>query len=403
MPTLDDLRTAAEAKLKATLKKLDDHHRAMLRAAIERYGSVRGVPDSVWQSIVDDQESAEAAAVLLLLMKSADEWTMSEFANLGVDVVPLSDQGLGYYAVEAARRTRAMAEQATATTRDRLERKLQDSQLTGPGVVGELTSAGIDDALDDVFTDSRRDTTAADLTTSAFSHGQIGARDRQLGDDGKAPVRPIGGDGASLTPHQRVTLELTWRTERDNRVCPRCSPLEGTPESIWSLVFPDGPGSEAHPNCRCWLQPQVIVDAVESNFGESSGHWVTVNGHHVLIDGPKELKGRKSSTGIEQIEVNNQTVKVFRNPSMEVAKAMLDRHEEVRGLVDKKTGDYYLWDGSQAVHFQMAKSLGLDHKQFSHRDGPSWSTDNPGRFQRDVSNWAKGIFLVESIHWSKHL
>lgn len=43
----------------------------------------------------------------------------------------------------------------------------------------------------------------------------------------------------------------TWRTNRDEKVCPICGPLDGQPERVWAAEFPDGP--PAHPNCRCMV------------------------------------------------------------------------------------------------------------------------------------------------------
>lgn len=246
MPTLDDLRTAQESQLEELLARLDRRHRAMLRAAIERYGRVQDIPQEVWDRIRADMESEEVAALILLAIAAADEWTTGEISRQGVRTRGYGQAGFAGYAMDAARRTQAMAAQTTDTLRDRLARKVEDMRTAGPGRVGDLTDEGIERALDDVLTTERRRTIAIDQTTSGFSVGQRGARERIA-----------GGDGATLDTGQRVAIELIWRTELDDRVCPRCSPLEGQPEEVWSRVFPDGPGPEAHPNCRCSLQPQV--------------------------------------------------------------------------------------------------------------------------------------------------
>lgn len=245
MPTLDDLRTGGEAELEHILAKLDRRHRARVHAAIERYGSVDEIPESFWTELQRETEEEQVAAVLLLIL-AADEWTTDEIEKQGVAKRRRTDRNRA--AVSAARQVQRTSGQTIDTLRKRLGRKIEDAKASGPGDVGELTSDGIDEALDDVFTDTRRKTIATDETTTAFSTGQRGARDR------------IEGGGIKNEQGQRVTLELIWRTERDNIVCPRCSPLEGKPESVWSQVFPEGPGPAAHPNCRCSLQPQVIVD-----------------------------------------------------------------------------------------------------------------------------------------------
>lgn len=53
----------------------------------------------------------------------------------------------------------------------------------------------------------------------------------------------------------RTRLELgwqvtaIWQTEKDERVCPICRPLDGKPESYYAPLVGAPP---AHPRCRCW-------------------------------------------------------------------------------------------------------------------------------------------------------
>jgi hypothetical protein len=242
MPTLDDLRTRQEAKLEKLLARYDRRHRAMLKAALKEYGRVQDIPQEVWDAIEADMQNEEIAAAVLLAVIIGDEWTTDELRRQRVQT---TDYSVNRYAIQAARQTQETAAQTTETLKSRLARKVEDMKASGPGSVGELTNAGIDQALDDVLTAQRRATIATDQTTRAFTAGQKGAAER--------------GDGASTTAGQRVELELYWVTERDNLVCPRCAPLHDKPESVWGLVFPNGPGPEAHPNCRCSLRPVVIV------------------------------------------------------------------------------------------------------------------------------------------------
>lgn len=251
--TLDAIRNAGEANLERRLEKLDRRHRALLRAEIERAGRVQDVPQAVWDQIRRDIEEETAAAILLLIL-AADEWTTDEISGLDIATSSRTRRVDATYSVAAARQTMTTAAATTDTLRDRLARKVEDSIVTGPGAVGELTPGGIDTALDDVLTAERRKGIATDMTTSSLSTGQRGGKQRTAGDDGAAET----GDG------QKVKVELRWNTEQDNRVCPRCSPLEGTYEDVWGLVFPDGPGPEAHPNCRCSLSPVAIVTGQES-------------------------------------------------------------------------------------------------------------------------------------------
>ena len=245
MPTLDDLRARGEADLEQILVKLDNRHRARVHAAIERYGRVQDIPEGFWRELQFEIENEQVAAIMLLIL-AADEWTTDSMQRQGLDRIGRPDQRGA--ALDAARQVQTTAAQTIDTLRSRLSRKIEDAKASGPGDVGELTEDGIDEALDEVFTDERRKTIATDETTIALTKGQRAAGER--------------GDGASTEAGQRVTVELIWQTEHDNRVCPRCAPLDGTTEEVWGKVFPDGPGPAAHPNCRCGLLPRVIVQAI---------------------------------------------------------------------------------------------------------------------------------------------
>lgn len=244
MATLDQLRTAGERDLEKQLAKLDKRHRAAVKAAIDYYGRVQDIPEAFWLEMEFEIEQEQTAAIALLIL-AADEWTSGEIERQGVAAGEQDRRAAARSARDQARTTAGLT---VDTLRKRLARRVEDARASGPGDVGELTSSGIDQALDDVFTGSRRAGIATDSTTIAFSTGQRAAATR------------AGRDGITNEAGQRVSLELIWRTERDNLVCARCSPLEGTPESVWGQVFPDGPGPAAHPNCRCDLQPQVIVE-----------------------------------------------------------------------------------------------------------------------------------------------
>lgn len=298
MATLDQIRAAGERDIENAMATLDRRHAAMLIAAIEQYGSVRQIPAAVWDEIQRDQED-ELAAVILLLLLSADEWTELRIADQGVRSGERADQAA--YALDAARAAQQLAARTTSTLRDRLARKLEDSALTGPGQVGTVTAGGIRAAVDNVLTDSRRATIAVDLTTASISRGQLGAKRRIAGDDGELTRSDFGhassgvsGDGASLHPGQRVRVEMLWIVDEDHRlqgrVCPRCAPLDGKPESVWGAVFPDGPGEVAHPNCACRLDPVVVATeqaAATESFRESEdergARWVTIRGNAVKI------------------------------------------------------------------------------------------------------------------------
>jgi hypothetical protein len=284
---------------------------------------VQDIPEIVWKEIQFDIENETAAAILLLII-AADDWTTTEIQGQGVRSRKLTSQQLGSYAMDAAERASDMAASTTNTLRDRLTRKVEDMRISGPGKVGNLTPTGIDKALDEVLTDQRRETLAVDQTTQGLSRGQMGARDR------------AGGDGASTTAGQSVEIELYWVTERDDKVCPRCSPLHDKPESVWGRVFPSGPGSSAHPNCRCSLRPVVVVQrAAESappQIVERVIERVEVRqSEPIVIDNAEQFAGMEARLK-EHIEAR-PPIEVHPTPSVVIDEKLVARLDKLESAI----------------------------------------------------------------------
>lgn len=297
LSTLDAIRNAGEADLERRLEKLDRRHRALLRVEIERAGRVQDVPQAVWDQIQRDIEEETTAAILLLIL-AADEWTTDAIGDLDIETSSRTLRQDSVYSLAAARQTMTTAAETIETLRDRLARKIEDAKATGPGAVGELTTEGIDGAIDEVLTTERRKGIATDMTTGSLSLGQRGGKARTAGDDG----------AAETTDGQRVRVELRWVTERDNRVCPRCSPLDGTYEDVWGLVFPNGPGPEAHPNCilpgNLICVPGLMPAATDSTYIGwcieaicQSGRRLTVTEDHKILTGRSWLRASQIIKG----------------------------------------------------------------------------------------------------------
>lgn len=242
MTDLDEIRRNGEEEIAAILATLDERHQALLRDALRRYGSVENIPPSVWSQIQEETES-ELVAVALLLMLGGAGYTNFELQTQGGRTSQPSLSRMGLLAARQA--TNAAANSATSLMK-RITYALEQSRLDqNLGNIGDLTQEGIDKALADALDAARRKQIAIDQTTEAITTGQREA---------------AGGAGTTNDAGQRVTVEMRWQTERDDRVCPRCSPLQETPEEVWSKVFYNGPGADAHPNCRCWLRAVVVVE-----------------------------------------------------------------------------------------------------------------------------------------------
>ena len=246
MTDLEDIRRDGEEAIIALMKSLDERHRALLRDSLLRYGSVQNIPPAVWQQIQGETEN-ELAAIYLLLIGNAFGYTTAELGGQGVRTPRTNPLGLAHRSLGAAAQARSTAAASVAGIQRELNRSLQQARLdVTKGSVGELTQQGLDDALAEILDEARRKQIAVTETTEAITAGQREAS---------------GAAGGRNTAGQRVRVEMRWQTERDNRVCPRCSPLHETPEEVWSLVFPDGPGRDAHPNCRCYLRAVVVVES----------------------------------------------------------------------------------------------------------------------------------------------
>lgn len=242
MTDLEDIRRDGEEEIAAIMAKLDERHQALLRSALRRYGSVENIPLSVWGQIQQETED-ELATVALYLMLAGAGFTSTEIQSQGGRT---AQPNLGRLGLLAARQATNAAVNSSAGLMKQIAYQLEQSRLDqNLGNVGDLTQEGIDKALQDVFDEARRKRIAVDETTGAITQGQKEA---------------AGGAGTTNADGQRVTVEMRWQTEGDNRVCPRCAPLHETPEEVWSKVFYDGPGVAAHPNCRCYLRAVVVVE-----------------------------------------------------------------------------------------------------------------------------------------------
>ena len=72
---------------------------------------------------------------------------------------------------------------------------------------------------------------------------------------------------------------------------------------------------------------------------------------------------------VEKITVGSMTLTVFKNPSFEQVEHIINHmikynkqeFPHLRGYVDPETNDYYVWDANYAIHFEVARELGLEY------------------------------------------
>lgn len=105
------------------------------------------------------------------------------------------------------------------------------------------------------ITETTRAISAGENATTAEVERELEQLGRQRGavEDVAAPGETQPGERKPPTMPRvaKPNLLKIWRTQQDERVCPICSPLNGTNQRVWGERFPAGPPS--HPNCRCFL------------------------------------------------------------------------------------------------------------------------------------------------------
>lgn len=260
--TLDTIRAAREADLAAVLRKLNARHRPRVMAAIREFGSVQAIPVSFWHEL-EREADLEVGALMILLLSFAYADTQRSIGIQPPNEARLRQGTAGAAAVLSTTTSRDYAESVRSSLISRIDRQ-----------AAEINSLSTTQAVERIRDEVARamparklrpegrdaaDSVAITNTTAGISTGQrAGARDSQLA----LQTRGAGGDGATTATISRTRVALVWRTERDARVCPKCSPLNGQPDAVWSAKYIAGP--PAHPNCRCQLQAVITTEQAQA-------------------------------------------------------------------------------------------------------------------------------------------
>lgn len=101
-------------------------------------------------------------------------------------------------------------------------------------------------------------------------------------------------------------------------------------------------------------------------------------------------KVKRSSFGTEKAYLKeiDKEVRLVRNPGLSNLLSMLEKHKDVRGLFDPDSKDSYFWNSNDAVHDDIAKSLGLNRKTI---DKAAFRHNDPKEFPR-YQKYIEGIF-----------
>lgn len=291
MPELFHERREWEAEFTRRLNALNRHHQAIIVEAMGTPPNPHNVPEELWQRLEADERRSDFWILLLAMLGSyrvmLTEWgvdkalrqqlrTITPPSSLRVDyrvprvtgpmprvqvpsgsfVLPPEATGLGKIKLPrvpdivgvqarqiAATHAERLASQTTATTRRRLIEaysKTQEPTAEQPPAKPDMDPVEVE--IERSFGESRAEGIAITEITRAI------------------------GNGERIAAHEVTTklgwrLARVWQTERDEKVCPICSPLQGTvgPFTIRSSQLIDQvPGPPAHPRCRCWLTWKVL-------------------------------------------------------------------------------------------------------------------------------------------------
>jgi len=203
------------------------------------------VAAAVIAPVIDNFQYATATEALeAALLRSHDLGAKLSFNKLGdkfdmgFDYTLVHDRGRNW----ARYRSLELVEGITATTRDRMRKKMQEWVDSG------LPLRDLQRIFSDIIGDPKRaELIAATEVTRAFAQG-----------------------ANTAYKESKVVSGQQWQTARDEMVCPICGPLNQTivgldgaffdvlPKELQAKVKEPFTLPPAHPRCRCWLAPIVL-------------------------------------------------------------------------------------------------------------------------------------------------
>lgn len=209
------------------------------------------------QGVLEDELAAVFLVVFLMMLDDEDLQSVTPLGQaLGQAWASAHARVLTTRLIENIRRDLAMGRAVLTIFDDNRIETIAATEVTRAITAAE-TEARRENAR------KRRD---AYDTASAPQEGQLSRRERAPGskkqaDPGRGMEKGEFQGAWTTTGPLDVGDGLTpvWITERDERVCPICAPLDGQPADAWRDGFPFGP--PAHPKCRCHLEYQERREA----------------------------------------------------------------------------------------------------------------------------------------------
>lgn len=227
-----------------------DYERRIV-AALGNPPNIDNVPAKLWDDIEAELAKTTAVAIALMFLAGVDE--MGKLFG-EIDADDAGDAARKF----ADKRAAKLARDTTRTMKDRLGSVADEWADVADDVTAKRLRSGL---LRDLRGRLEQQADDVGVTETTFSN-TIGENyfAKQFGED---------------------ELLIVWRTQLDEKVCPICSPLEGTTKEFWG-EFDDGP--PGHTRCRCYLSVALKDSAVAESILESfnpdqprgdDGKWVS--------------------------------------------------------------------------------------------------------------------------------
>lgn len=261
MPDLQD-RTEREDELAAALLLLLRNARTELDGYLGSPPSLQGVPSAYWDDLARDIQRTlrdhlgsthEAAAAGMLRAGLPDfaekwvydamagEWSESRASQLATSIVghirSEVEEAVREYQQSVAAAVAAIA--VALAGRQPLTPAQQEAERER--VTREAQDVLREKLDEQVYSETRAERVAVTETTGSITAGEEAYIETLK--------RRFGG---------RLVYVAYWITERDDRVCPICRPLNARNEDYWRPRVPSGP--PAHPSCRCRLRWVITID-----------------------------------------------------------------------------------------------------------------------------------------------
>lgn len=239
IPLKANLRDISEKRLQKALVELFDELSPDVAAKIERGEAVSDLElSNAFQKVIEPH-----------LIEAATE----EAIRLGAEFAfawdtPVVNMAMVEWAKEYSYE---LVRNLTETSRKVISNAIQKYALT-PG----MTIGDVQELLKPAFGSVRAEAISVTEITRSYSEGM------------NFTQREFEAAG--------VHMERVWVTNRDEKVCPICAPLNGKDEKVWKASRPAGP--PAHPRCRCSsVLRHVPEDATKFNpYHDERGRFTTM-------------------------------------------------------------------------------------------------------------------------------